>query len=193
MIPWALYSFVFLGLFSPGPNVILLTTSGARFGLKATLPHVFGVVVGVGITSSLAGFGIGTALGQLPWLALVLKCVAAGWILFMAYKLWHSAPPRRETSTERPFTFVEAVLFQWVNPKVWAVALSATAYTNNLPAIEQAFLLGTAFSGLNLVVCLFWSTTGSLLSNLLNDQSKWRIFARGMAIALVVFSVLVFL
>ena len=44
-----LYAFVFAGLFSPGPNVILLTASGARFGFRATLPHVFGVAVGVGV------------------------------------------------------------------------------------------------------------------------------------------------
>lgn len=50
-----LYGFVFFGLFSPGPNVVLLTASGARFGLTRTLPHLFGVVVGVGITAGLTG------------------------------------------------------------------------------------------------------------------------------------------
>ena len=57
-----LYGFVFLGLFSPGPNVILITTSGARFGVVSTLPHMFGVVLGVGVTSGLTGLGIGGLL-----------------------------------------------------------------------------------------------------------------------------------
>ena len=57
-----LYGFVFFGLFSPGPNVILLTSSGARFGVRRTLPHLFGVVLGVGITAGLTGLGIAALL-----------------------------------------------------------------------------------------------------------------------------------
>ena len=188
----ALIGFVFLGLFSPGPNVILLTTSGARFGFRRTVPHILGVAIGVGITAGVTGLGIGTLLTALPGLTLVLKIAASLWILWMAWKLWH-AKPSRQSESDQPFTFVEAVLFQWVNPKVWAVALSATAYVADLPPVVQAQTLAFCFAGLNLGVCLFWTTAGHLLSVLLKNDRLWTVFMRVMALALVFFSGLVFL
>jgi len=187
-----LIGFVFFGLFSPGPNVILLTTSGARFGFRRTLPHILGVAVGVGITAGVTGFGIGALLQAQPTLTLVLKIAAAAWILWMAYNLWR-ADPATSKERDRPFTFIEAVLFQWVNPKVWAVALSAMAYVPALAPSGQATTLAATFSGLNLGVCLFWTTAGALLSYLLTNPSAWRVFMRIMALALAMFSLLVFL
>ncbi|MEL7301105.1 MAG: LysE family translocator [Pseudomonadota bacterium] len=188
-----LYVFVFAGLFSPGPNVILLTASGARFGFRPTLPHVLGVAVGVGITAGLTGFGIGALLAAMPQLKLVLQVVASAWILFMAWKLWTAQAKPREEARDRPFTFLEAVLFQWVNPKIWAVAVAATAYTEGASPLLSAWLLGTAFSGINLGVCLFWSFAGSLLTYLLKTPLAFTIFMRGMAVLLAISAGLVFL
>jgi threonine/homoserine/homoserine lactone efflux protein len=187
-----LIGFVFFGLFSPGPNVILLTASGARFGFMRTVPHVLGVAIGVGITSGITGLGIGALLKAQPALTLALKIGASLWILWMAYNLWR-ADPATSKDQDRPFTFVEAVLFQWINPKVWAVALSASAYVALRDPLEQAAILAMTFSTLNLGVCLFWTTAGALLSFLLTNPAAWRIFMRVMALALCAFSVLVFL
>ncbi len=187
-----LFGFVFFGLFSPGPNVILITASGARFGLQRTVPHVLGVALGVGITAFVTGAGIGALIAAQPVLETVLKVIASLWILWMAYNLWR-ADPAQKTQTNRPFTFVEAILFQWVNPKVWAVAFSATAYVAMMPPLQQAGILAATFSTLNLGVCMFWATAGSLLSYLLTNPAAWRIFMRVMALALAAFSVLVFL
>lgn len=189
-----LYTFVFAGLFSPGPNVILLTASGARFGFRATLPHVAGVVIGVGITAGLTGFGIGALLQARPNLALILKLIAAAWILFMAWQLLRASTLTGKKARERPFTFVEAALFQWVNPKVWAVALAAAAgYGSGLGAWGDAQRLALAFSGLNLFVCIFWSFAGALLALLLTTPRAWTMFRIIMAIALGASAVMVFL
>ena len=189
---WALFGFVFFGLFSPGPNVILLTASGGRFGFRATIPHILGVALGVGVIAAATGLGIGALLLSYPALSFVLKVAASLWILWMAWGLWH-AKPINKGGTEKPFTFLQAVLFQWVNPKIWAVALSATAYVAMLPPVSQASQMGLAFSGINLGVCLFWTFAGTLLGRLLATRFAWMIFMRIMAIALVLFSGLVFL
>ena len=191
MIP-PLYVFVFLGLFSPGPNVILLTASGARFGFRRSLPHVLGVAVGVGITAGLTGFGIGALVTALPTLRIVLQIIAASWIVYMAWKLWTATASTTNETKDRPFTFIEAVLFQWVNPKVWAIAVAATAYTEGAGPVLSAWLLGSAFAGINLGVCLFWSFAGSLLSYLLANPSAYRVFMRVMAILLGGSAVMVF-
>ena len=186
-----LYAFVLAGLASPGPNVIMVTASGARFGLRRTIPHIFGVVLGVGITAGLTAFGIGALLLEVPALTLSLKLAAAGWILWMAYKL-ATAQPREASEAERPFTFVQAVLFQWVNPKVWAVALAASAgFASGLPPLEEALRIGSAFSGLNFFVCFFWTFAGSLLAYLLTSPRAWRAFNLCMAAALAASALLV--
>ena len=189
-----LYLFVFAGLFSPGPNVILLTASGARFGFTPTLPHVLGVAAGVGVTSGLTGYGIGALLLAQPALALALKLIAVAWILWMAWKLFQSSTGPNAQGKDRPFTFIEAVLFQWINPKVWAVALAASAgYSAGLTPTGEALRLATAFSSLNLFVCLFWTFAGSLLTYLLKTPRAWQIFTTLMAAALAISAVMVFL
>ncbi|MFV2034322.1 MAG: LysE family translocator, partial [Halocynthiibacter sp.] len=122
-MPWIdpLYIFIFLGLFSPGPNVILLTASGARFGFRATVPHALGVILGVGVIAGVTGLGVGALLQRVPTFGFALKLLAAAWILWMAYRLYASTKHPRTKTRDKPFSFVEAMLFQWINPKVWAV------------------------------------------------------------------------
>lgn len=185
-----LYPFVFAGLFSPGPNVIMITASGARFGLKRTLPHIAGIVVGVGITAGLTSLGIGAILLALPTLALAFQAIASVWILWMAWKLAQAKPAAQNTA-DRPFTFIEAALFQWINPKVWAVALAASSgFPGGLPPLEEMLRLSSAFSGINFFVCLFWTTAGSLLAYLLTTPLAWRTFNLVMAVALAVSALL---
>lgn len=215
-----LLPFVFGGLFSPGPNIILLTISGARFGFRATVPHLLGVAVGVGVIAAVAGLGVAAAVMALPALAIALRLLAAGWILWLAWSLlnaqarpeaaraaadldscagddarqaarWGHRPRdathgvRDVTGAGRPFTFWQAVLFQWVNPKVWAVAIAAAAgFPADLPPVAEALRLGGVFSGLNLFVCLFWTWAGSLLTFLLDTPRAWRAFMGVMALVL---------
>jgi threonine/homoserine/homoserine lactone efflux protein len=188
-----LYLFVFAGLFTPGPNVILLTASGARFGLGPTVPHILGVAIGVGICAGLTALGIGALLLAAPALTFALKLVAVAWILWMAWTLLRARGAEAETG-DRPFTFVQALLFQWVNPKLWAVALAAASgYASDLPAHLEALRIGSAFSGINLAVCLFWTLAGAVLSYLLTTPRAWRVFTSVMAAALAASGVMVFL
>lgn len=188
-----LYLFVFLGLFSPGPNVLMLTASGARFGFQPTVPHLLGVALGVGFIAAATGMGIGAVLAQLPTLELTLKIAASAWILWMAWRLWQSAAGR-ETASARPMRFHEAVLFQWINPKIWAVALAAASgYGAGLSPMGEALRLGIAFSSLNLLVCLFWTSAGSLLKTILSTPRAWTVFARAMSLCLAGSAAMVFL
>ncbi|HHI71433.1 MAG TPA: hypothetical protein ENJ91_10545 [Rhodobacteraceae bacterium] len=85
-------------------------------------------------------------------------------------------------------------MFQWVNPKIWAVALAAsTAYAAGLEPVIESVRLAVVFSGTNLFVCLFWTMAGSLLAYLLGHPSVWRVFIRMMAVALAATTAMVFL
>lgn len=181
----ALFLFVFAGLFSPGPNVILLTASGARFGFRASVPHLLGVVLGTGLIAGLTSYGIGAFLEQLPQLKLFLMGVSTLWIIWMAWLLFKSNPTHAQ-GKGRPFTFPEAVVFQAINPKIWAIGITASiAYPTGNGPVFEALYLGLTFSGINLFVCMFWTYFGTLLATLLSSRRAWAIFRNIMALLLV--------
>lgn len=189
-----LLAFVFAGLFSPGPNVVMLTASGARFGFSRTLPHLLGVPVGVAVLAAISGLGIGTSLMAMPSLKLVFQLLAAIWILWLAFKTARAGRAGRASDTDRPFTFLQAITFQVVNPKVWAVAIAAAAgFGVGLSPALEALRLGTVFLVLNTFVCLFWTSAGHLLSNLLQSDTSWRRFMSVMALIMASTVVLIFI
>lgn len=190
-----LYSFVFLGLFSPGPNVIMLTASGARFGFQRSVPHLIGVVIGVGVIAGVTALGVGAVVLANPALAMALKTLAAGWILWMAWSYFTATrrPTAEAQEIGRPMTLWQGALFQWINPKVWAVAFAASAgYGAGLAPLQEAARLALAFSGVNLGVCLFWAGAGALLTRLLQSPARWQIFMRIMAALLALSALMVF-
>jgi len=189
-----LIAFLIAGMASPGPNVIMLTTSGARFGARATWPHLIGVVLGVGIIGAASGLGVGALLLAKPNLSFALQVISALWILWMAFTmLWQGRAPKANR-TDHPMRLPEAILFQWVNPKVWAVALAASSgYSIGLPPFEDAIRLALAFSGVNFFVCVFWTYSGQLLAQLLKSEQAWWMFRIVMATFLALSAVLIFI
>lgn len=185
--------FVLVGLFSPGPNVVMLTASGARFGFRATLPHLLGVPIGTGLLGAISGLGLGTILLTAPTLKFTFQIIAALWILWLAFRTAQAGRAAKSEDRGRPFRFHEAILFQAVNPKVWAIALAASAgFGMGLSTPLEAFRLFIVFSTINLAVCLFWTSIGHMLSSTLNDPKVWRIFMTTMAALMVATVVMIF-
>ncbi|MDE1130250.1 MAG: LysE family translocator [Ascidiaceihabitans sp.] len=185
--------FVLVGLFSPGPNVVMLTASGARFGFRATLPHLLGVPIGTGLLGAISGLGLGTILLAAPTLKFTFQIIAALWILWLAFRTAQAGRAAKSEDRGRPFRFHEAILFQAINPKVWAIALAASAgFGIGLSTSLEAFRLFIAFSTINLAVCLFWTSIGHMLSSTLNDPKVWRIFMTTMAALMAATVVMIF-
>ncbi|MFK7834967.1 MAG: LysE family translocator [Sulfitobacter sp.] len=188
-----LLTFVFAGLFSPGPNVVMLTASGARFGFRATLPHLLGVPIGTGILAATSGLGVGAALLAVPALKFSFQIGAALWILWLSWKTAQAGRAGRAADRGKPFTFVQAILFQAVNPKVWAITIAASAgFSIGLPPAAEALRLFVVFAGINLIVCLFWTSAGQALSGFLRSDAVWRVFMTVMAVLMASTVILIF-
>jgi threonine/homoserine/homoserine lactone efflux protein len=186
--------FIFAGLFSPGPNVVMLTASGARFGFRATIPHLLGVPIGTGLIAAASALGVASLLLAAPNLKLSLQIAAALWILWLAWKTAQAGRAGRSEDRGKPFTFGQAIVFQVINPKVWAVALAASAgFGIGLSPPAEAVRLFILFAGLNLSVCLFWTTAGHLLSGFLQSEKIWRVFMLIMAGLMAATIVLIFI
>ena len=188
-----LFLFIFAGLFSPGPNVVMLTTSGARFGFRATIPHLLGVPIGTGLLAGASVLGVQSILFALPVIEFTIKLISALWILWLSWKLLNASRAKAQ-SRDRPFTFFQAILFQVVNPKVWAVALAASAgFSVDLNIWAEAARLFLGFSLINLFVCLFWTSAGHLLAGYLQRPVIWRTFMTVMAAMMASSAALIFI
>ena len=56
--------------FTPGPNNVMLTSSGATFGFRRTLPHILGIAAGFAGLAVAGGFGLAGLMKAVPQLHL---------------------------------------------------------------------------------------------------------------------------
>lgn len=122
----ALVGFAFVGSVSPGPNNTVLWASGMRFGFRGTVAHVVGTGVGIGALALIMAAGVGALLEALPASGLVLKLVGSVYLLYVASLVLGSGGIGR-TAVSRPMGLLQAIVFQWVNPKAWIFSIAAVA------------------------------------------------------------------
>jgi len=120
-----LMAFAFVTTVTPGPNNLMLMASGANFGFKRTLPHMLGIMVGVSVMVMVVGGGLMTLFDTYPVLNTLLQAVSITYLLWLAWKVANAAPLKTSDENGTPMTFLQAAAFQWVNPKAWAMCLSA--------------------------------------------------------------------
>lgn len=172
---------------TPGPNNVMVTASAARFGLRRTVPHIGGVGVGFAVMLLLVGLGLGAVFVALPLLRRVLALASMAWMLWLAWAIARSTAPGedRGVAAPRPFTFLQAALFQWVNPKAWMVAVTVVA-THAIagPVWLSALVIALVFLCVTLPVVGTWAAAGHGLGRYLTG-TRSRIFNVTMAILLV--------
>jgi threonine/homoserine/homoserine lactone efflux protein len=182
-LPFAAYSFVMS--ITPGPNNVMLTASGATFGFRRTIPHLLGISVGFGIELLLVCAGLGAIFARWPEIQTVLRWVGAGYLLYLGVRMLSSGPANAGASA-RPVTFLEAAVFQFLNPKAWVMTI--TAATLFLPH-ELGVLAAGAYMLLIMVIMnmpctAVWALFGSSLRRFLERPASRMGFNAAMAVAL---------
>lgn len=182
----ALSSFALVSSITPGPNNMMLMASGANFGLRRTVPHALGVGIGFTLMIVLVGIGLMGLFDVFPWLNSVLKVVSIVYLLWLAWKIANAAPPdSAKPGTARPMGFVQAMLFQWVNPKAWSMALTAIALYAPDRNFGAVVLVAIVFGIVNLPSTSLWAVMGQALSGWLASPTRLRLFNWTMALLLV--------
>lgn len=182
----ALVAFALVSSFTPGPNNMMLMASGANFGLRRTVPHAFGVGIGFTLMIVLVGVGLMGLFDLFPVLNLVLKVVSVVYLLWLAWKVANAAAPDTDgNSRGRPMSFFQAMLFQWVNPKAWSMALSAIALYAPDRNFAAVLLVAVIFGLINLPSVSLWAVMGVSLRGSLSSPARLRAFNWTMAALLV--------
>lgn len=173
LLPLALFAFV--SSITPGPNNLMLTTSGIRFGFARSIPHMLGITAGFGVMLFLCAAGIGSLILAIPLLHTALRVAGSAYLVYLAWQLRHIVIRPGTEGVQRPMTFWGAALFQFANPKAWVMAVTGAAAF--LPPIEPVSLaIGLfclIFCAVNLPCISVWAGTGAVLRRYLT-QPKWQ-------------------
>jgi len=175
---------------TPGPNNIMVMTSGVNFGVRKSLPLLTGICVGFSAMLLLVGMGFGQLFEWLPELHIVIKCLGTAYLLYLAWLIARSANVETTSDHQRPFTFLKGALFQWVNAKAWVVATGAIAAFTSVGAnfYAQNMTLAMTFLVVSFPCVGVWLLFGSMLKKVLRSPIYRRGFNYTMS-ALLVLSV----
>ncbi len=184
----ALFGFALISSITPGPNNLMLLASGANFGLRRTLPHIFGVTIGHSFMVAMVGLGLMQVFTAFPMAYTVLKFASVAYLLYLASKIaTNTAPPKASIrNTGTPLTFLQAAGFQWVNPKAWTMALTAiSVYAPPNPDLRTVLTVAAVFAFTNLPSISSWALLGREMSRFLHTPKRLRIFNITAAVLLV--------
>mgnify|MGYP006126348097 CR=1 FL=1 len=178
--------FAMVSSLTPGPNNLMLMASGANFGFRLTIPHMLGVSLGFTLMVLLVGLGLAQLFQLYPASYTVLKIVSVFYLLFLAWKIATAGKPDENIGISgRPFTFIQAALFQWVNPKAWTMALTALSVYSPSQNINSVALVAMVFGAINLPCVSCWTLLGQQIQGLLSSPKRLAAFNVSMALILV--------
>ncbi|MDM7458186.1 MAG: LysE family translocator [Paracoccus sp. (in: a-proteobacteria)] len=181
----ALLTFAFVTTVTPGPNNMMLLASGANFGFQRTVPHMLGIAGGVSLMALLVGLGLMALFETVPLLGRILTVVSVLYLLWLSYRIATAAPIEERATKGRPMTLIQAAAFQWVNPKAWAMCLSAITIYAPDRSLPSVLLVAAAFLLVSLPAISVWAWLGTMIRRWLSSPRRLQIFNLTMAALLV--------
>lgn len=181
----ALALFAFVSSITPGPNNLMLMASGANFGFRRTVPHMLGICLGFVLMVFLVGIGLVQVFDLYPVSHTILKVASAAYMSWLAWKIANAAPPKRGEASGSPMTFLQAAAFQWVNPKAWAMALTAVTIYAPSQTIASVALVAVIFGAINSPSVSVWTVLGQQMRRILTNPARLRLFNWVMAALLI--------
>jgi len=179
--------FILVAGFTPGPNNIIAMSIGFSWGFKKVIPHILGVAIGFPIMLLLIGFILEPIFKQYTVIFLILKWLSLAYIIYLAYKIATAPLSIKEDKTTKPISFIESVIFQWINPKAWAGAMATV--TLYVPQNNYSFglIVASITSAITIIFAIsFWGYMGKKIKIFLSKQSHIKAFNYTMAFMLIV-------
>ena len=170
-------------LCTPGPNNVMLTASGVNFGFRRSIPHMMGIIVGFSVMNLAVGLGLGGVFETYPQIHMGLKYVTIAYLIFLAWKMATADAASGNEACAKPFSFVQAAAFQWVNPKAWAVVISAVATFTTIGGdlMGEVVLMSLVFLLVSILSTSSWAFFGTVIARYLQSPRHLKIFNWSMA------------
>jgi threonine/homoserine/homoserine lactone efflux protein len=185
-ILYALIVFCFVSAITPGPNNLMLLTSGVNFGFRRTIPHMLGVGLGFALMVGLVGIGLDATFTRFPALLPIMRYAGVAYMLWLAAKLALAGPVGEKEYSGNPLGFFGAAAFQWINPKAWFIAVGAlTAYAVSEDYTRSVMVVALVFGIVTLPCVAAWVLFGTAMRRVLSNPRFVRPFNIAMALLLV--------
>lgn len=180
--------------FTPGPNNALVAASGANFGYRRSLPHVLGIAFGFPLLIFIVGFFLAELFRHSETLREALRWGGAALLLWLAWKVARTGGLGGSEGRPRPFSFVEAAAFQWVNPKAWAMAIAITAqFVQPSAPLYSALIVAAVFVAVGYASASTWALAGSSIRRWAHTAERKRAVNITMGVLIASCVVLLFL
>jgi threonine/homoserine/homoserine lactone efflux protein len=159
--------FMFVSSITPGPNNLMLLSSGIRFGFGRTVPHMLGISGGLVLLLTVSYAGVGALLLAAPGLTGLMTAACCAYLVWLAAALLKNEDPaaKADAGAARPMSLYAAALFQFVNPKAWAMAVTACTIVAGMPVATplKLLLLTLLSAAVNLPSVAVWALFGRSL------------------------------
>lgn len=156
-VPLAFLWTAFVVELTPGPNMSYLAVLSLAEGRRAGLAAVAGVATGLLIVGLLSAFGLATIMAQSPILYHALRWVGCGYLLWLAYEIWHGTTAGAVTangSQALASYFQRGLLTNLLNPKaaVFYVAILPPFVDVSRPVLGQTIAMTAAYVAIATVI-----------------------------------------
>jgi len=142
-------AFAFSQVGTPGPANMAMMATGARYGFRAALPFVGGVLLGKQLIIWPIGFGLMELAAQVPVVFLLLKYISATYIIWLAWRVANMRLSTGRSDIAVP-GFIAGLWVHPLNPKAWAMIV--TGFTNFVGPGTSTFAATATIAG-----CLFFT------------------------------------
>jgi threonine/homoserine/homoserine lactone efflux protein len=173
--------------FTPGPNNIMVLSSGLTYGFRRTVPHIAGIAIGFAFMVGAVGLGFGTIFIAYPVLQTILKYAGAAYLIYLAAVIAMSEPVTPGQDNRRgPMTFWGAAVFQWVNVKGWVMVIGTITVYAGIARFPWNIVMQVALSLLlGMMSTSIWTLSGSSLRSFMTSPRAVRAFNIVMAALLL--------
>ena len=169
---------------SPGPANVVATISGARVGLRRSIPLFLGIDTIYLTYSPIIGLGIGEALVKVPLLLPIMKYGGAAFVVWLGVEMWRRAKDRHRNVQ---LGYREGLVIQALNPKFLIVLVAMfTAFLVPTEALmPQVLTLSFSILALNVFSQVSWAGAGIILGRTFTSERAALWQDRGFASLLV--------
>lgn len=188
----SLIGIALVAAWTPGPNNALVAASGAKFGFKRTLAHITGIGIGFPLMIFCVALGLGAAFQQSALLREGLRLFGIAILLWLAWNIAKSGEIKLGRTGDKPFTFLQSAGFQWINPKAWVMAISATSqFVNPNAPLATAGIISLVFVAAGFSSASGWALFGMSMQRWLTSEARRKVFNYVMAGLLVLSVILI--
>jgi len=181
----SLITFTFVAGITPGPNNMMLLTSGLNHGIRKSIPHYLGIGIGFPIMVAVMGFGLGALFLEYPSIYIYIKAAGITYLLYLSWKIANAGNANASSKIREPLSFLQAAAFQWLNPKALVVAIGAlAAFTTPENVTQSVIAVILVYFFVGFICTAVWLTLGQGLQQFLRSGKRTGYFNITMAVLL---------